>query len=103
MVALGDHVLHFVLLAVHIIDCIPHGYALSNQTRYGHPEERSGHLEGDILVNMNSRNGLSDARTRWPNKVLPFVIDPHYSEISSEIFTEYAKIQGKLYVDFVIY
>lgn len=67
-----------VFSQISIIQCIETDHEHFNITRYGNPEERSGHLEGDILVNLNARNGLNDPSTRWANRVMPFTIEPGY-------------------------
>lgn len=85
MVAFGGQIkcaiITLVFAQICVVRCIEHGHTRSNRTRYGHPEERSGHLEGDILGNLKSRNGLNDPNSRWRNKVLPFVIAPGYSKL----------------------
>jgi hypothetical protein len=46
--------------------------------------ERSGKFEGDIvLTDEQLRNGLINPADRWPNKVVPFVIDDVFSEYCS--------------------
>jgi len=47
-------------------------------------QERSGRLEDDIvLTDEQMRNGLIDPARRWPNKIVPFLIDPEFSEYCS--------------------
>jgi len=46
--------------------------------------ERSGKFEGDImLTDEQVRNGLIDPASRWPNRVVPYVIDDVFSEYCS--------------------
>jgi len=45
---------------------------------------QSGKFEGDImLTDEQIRNGLINTAYRWPNKVVPFYIDPVFSEYYS--------------------
>ena len=46
--------------------------------------ERSGKFEGDImLTDEELRNGLINTARRWPNRTVPFFIDPVFSKYSS--------------------
>ena len=46
--------------------------------------ERSGKLEGDIVLTEGQvRTGIINTARRWPNKVVPFVIDNVFSEYCS--------------------
>lgn len=45
------------------------------------PEEIGSYLEGDILLPVGQgRSGLIDQSTRWPNGVIPYVIDGGFSK-----------------------
>lgn len=68
-----------ILLFVFVLS-LEFGHGLDEKTKFGHPEERSGQFQGDILIHPTQRNGLSDLNTRWPGGVLPFVIDPTFSK-----------------------
>jgi hypothetical protein len=46
--------------------------------------ERSGKFEGDIvLTELQLRGGIINTARRWPNKLVPFVIDNVFSEYYS--------------------
>jgi len=46
--------------------------------------ELSGKFEGDIvLTDEQIRNGLINPAYRWPNRVVPYVIDDVFSEYCS--------------------
>jgi len=45
--------------------------------------EQSGKFEGDIMLTDEQRSGLTDRVSRWPNGVVPFVID--------SVFVEYCR------------
>jgi hypothetical protein len=46
--------------------------------------ERSGKFEGDIMLPEEQlRSGIINTARRWPNKVVPFVIDNVFSEYCS--------------------
>jgi len=46
--------------------------------------ERSGKFEGDIVLTEEElRNGVINPASRWPNKTVPFFIDPVFSKYSS--------------------
>jgi len=46
--------------------------------------ERSGKYEGDImLTDEQLSSGIINTARRWPNKVVPIVIDPVFSEYCS--------------------
>jgi hypothetical protein len=48
------------------------------------PWERSGKFEGDIVLNLEQlSDGLKNTPARWPNKVVPIVIDSVFSEYCS--------------------
>jgi hypothetical protein len=48
--------------------------------------EQSGWFEGDIrLTEEQQRNGIIDPGSRWPNGVVPFVIDDIFSEYYSTV------------------
>ena len=43
--------------------------------------QQSGKFEGDIvLTDEQIRNGMVNTVYRWPNRVVPFYIDPVFSE-----------------------
>ena len=45
--------------------------------------ERSGKFQGDIMLTEEQRNGMVDRAYRWPNKVVPYVIDGVFSEYNN--------------------
>jgi hypothetical protein len=48
------------------------------------PWELSGKFEGDIMLTEEQvRNGLINPASRWPNKVVPYVIDSVFCEYCS--------------------
>jgi hypothetical protein len=47
--------------------------------------EQSGKFEGDIVLTEQQRNGIIDPYYRWPNRVVPYVIDGIFSEYCSTI------------------
>jgi len=42
--------------------------------------EQSGKFEGDIVMTEEQRNGERDPTSRWPNGVVPFVIESVFGE-----------------------
>lgn len=45
------------------------------------PEELGNYLEGDIMVTEStSRNGAKDPKLRWPNRIIPYVIQGNFSK-----------------------
>ncbi|XP_069691835.1 zinc metalloproteinase nas-13-like [Periplaneta americana] len=46
--------------------------------------ELSGHFEGDIILTeeqkLGLRNGLINTNYRWPNRIVPYFIDPVFTE-----------------------
>lgn len=47
--------------------------------RYGHPEERGPHFEGDILMTPQGRNGMTSEALRWPKGEIPYEIGNGFS------------------------
>ncbi|XP_022907090.2 zinc metalloproteinase nas-4-like [Onthophagus taurus] len=52
----------------------------SPKTNLANPEELSGYLEGDILINRKSKNGLVDFGSKWDAGIIPYVITGPFSE-----------------------
>lgn len=49
------------------------------------PEELGNYLEGDIMVTEGTvRNGAKDPKLRWPNGVIPYVINGNFSKYLRE-------------------
>lgn len=48
----------------------------------GNPEERGPYLEGDLLIPIKSKNGISSQAYRWPNKQIPYEISGRFSKKS---------------------
>lgn len=44
------------------------------------PEEMGEYAEGDILLPNVARNGIKEETSRWPDGIIPYVIDGYYSE-----------------------
>lgn len=51
-----------------------------NEKRYGNPEEQGPYLEGDLLIPLNSKNGIKLESYRWKNKEVPYEIRGSFSE-----------------------
>lgn len=51
-----------------------------NEDMEVNPEELGEYLEGDILFQKRTKNGLVALSTRWRNGVVPYVIKGPYSE-----------------------
>ena len=47
---------------------------------YGNPEERGPYLEGDLLIPLNSKNGIKSQALRWPRGEIPFEIRGSFSK-----------------------
>jgi len=45
------------------------------------PELRGDLIEGDIIPNPNSKNGIRGDQYRWPNRTVPYELDPTFSMI----------------------
>lgn len=49
------------------------------------PEELGNYLEGDIMVTQGTaRNGAKDPNLRWPNGIIPYVIEGNFSKYFRE-------------------
>lgn len=48
-------------------------------TTVANPDEQSGKWQGDIMLSMADlgRNGVIATSRRWPNGVIPYVIEGH--------------------------
>lgn len=44
------------------------------------PEELGSYFEGDIILQLNGKNGLVEEVFRWPNGVVPFEIKGTFGE-----------------------
>ncbi|KAF5271847.1 hypothetical protein FQA39_LY07987 [Lamprigera yunnana] len=58
--------------------------------------ERSGMIEGDMVLPRGQRNGLIAASYRWPNRQIPYVISNEYTAnetqfIKNTLATEFAR------------
>lgn len=47
--------------------------------KYGNPEERGPYLEGDLLVPVNTKNGIKVESSRWRNGEIPYEIRGPFS------------------------
>jgi hypothetical protein len=47
----------------------------------GNPEEQGNYFEGDIIINMEGRNGVILATQKWPNGKIPYEIVGSFSEL----------------------
>lgn len=62
---------------------IPVQHNLRNAERkYGNPEERGHYLEGDLLIPVNSKNGIKPESYRWSNGIIPYEIRGSFSKNS---------------------
>lgn len=55
--------------------------AESGDNNDGYAWEQSGYYEGDIVdedTNRSARNGLRSEDLKWPNAVVPYVIDSRF-------------------------
>jgi hypothetical protein len=60
--------------------------------------ERSGKFEGDIMLTEKQRNGMIDPWYRWPNRVVPFVIDGLFSEYyNTELQSGLRGVEGNIH------
>jgi len=60
------------------------------------PEELGNYLEGDIMVSEStSRNGAKDPNLRWPNRIIPYVIQGNFNNaqlnLIKDAMNEYQK------------
>jgi hypothetical protein len=49
----------------------------------GNPEEQGNYFEGDIIIDMEGRNGVVLAAQKWPNGKIPYEIVGTFSELVS--------------------
>ncbi|XP_072934624.1 hatching enzyme 1.2-like [Epargyreus clarus] len=49
------------------------------------PEEMGEYAEGDILMPQLTRNGIRDQTSRWPNGIIPYLIDGRFSQEQREL------------------
>lgn len=63
------------------------GDALSQWTEDSlmNPEEMGEYAEGDILIPNAARNGLRDEAGRWPEGIIPYVIEGYYNSQQREM------------------
>lgn len=46
----------------------------------GNPEEQGNYFEGDIIIDIEARNGVILTSQKWPGAVIPYVIRGSFSE-----------------------
>ncbi|XP_063541150.1 low choriolytic enzyme-like [Cydia strobilella] len=51
-----------------------------NESSLMNPEEMGEYAEGDILIPKLERNGMRDETSRWPNGIIPYVIEGRYNQ-----------------------
>lgn len=50
-----------------------------NAANHGNAEERGPYLEGDLLIPINSKNGIQSQSRRWPKGIIPYEIIGSFS------------------------
>lgn len=45
----------------------------------GNPEEQGTYFEGDIMIDVEARNGVVLSSQKWPNGLIPYVIKGNFS------------------------
>ncbi|XP_011867334.1 PREDICTED: zinc metalloproteinase nas-4-like [Vollenhovia emeryi] len=56
------------------------------------PEELGNYLEGDIMVTESTiRNGAKDPKLRWPNRIIPYVIQGNFNSAQMNLIREAIK------------
>lgn len=48
--------------------------------KMGNPEEQGTYFEGDIMIDVEARNGVVLSTQKWPNGLIPYVIKGNFSE-----------------------
>lgn len=62
----------------------------------GNPEEQGNYFEGDIMIDVEGRNGVKLSAQKWPSGKIPYEVIGSFSELSSVLF-------GILFVQKLIY
>lgn len=81
---LGETPDEFIDLSHYGIDI--YGKPIAHNSRryaanHGNAEERGPYLEGDLLIPVNSKNGIQSQSRRWPKGQIPFEIIGSFSKI----------------------
>jgi hypothetical protein len=50
------------------------------KSKVGNPEEQGNYFEGDIILNMDKRNGIRLPTKRWPKGIIPFKVRGTFSK-----------------------
>lgn len=48
--------------------------------KMGNPEEQGTYFEGDIMIDVEARNGVVLSSQKWPNGLIPYIIKGNFSE-----------------------
>lgn len=52
----------------------------------GNPEEQGGYFEGDIIVDVEGRNGIISDESLWKDGKIPYVVKGSFSKRANRIF-----------------
>lgn len=59
----------------------------------GNPEEQGGYFEGDIIIDVEGRNGIISDESLWKGGKIPYVVKGSFSKCEKIFLKQFIKIK----------